>query len=142
MDDDVSLAALIEYLSVQEDVLAAYIFGSQASGKARPGSDVDVAVLLSQEDSFVRFERRLRLGNEAEDAIGRSVDLIVLNDASPLLRHQVFRHGQLLYERDQRARVEFEVRAGQMYADLKPMRQFFQQALFREIKEVGLGGRR
>lgn len=142
MDDGVSVAALIEYLSAQEDVLAAYLFGSQASGKAQPGSDVDVAVLLSQEDGFVRFERRLRLGNEAEDAIGRPVDLIVLNDAPPLLQHQVLKHGWLLYERDQRARVEFEVRAGQMYADLKPMRKFFQQALFREIKEVGLGGRR
>jgi predicted nucleotidyltransferase len=142
MDDGLSVAALIEYLSAQEDVLAAYLFGSHATGKARPGSDVDVAVLLSQKDSLVRFERRLRLGNEAEDAIGRPVDLIVLNDAPPLLQHQVLKHGRLLDERDQRARVEFEVRAGQVYADLEPMRKFFQQALFREIEEVGLGGRR
>ena len=135
--------ALREYLVSQSDVVAGYIFGSMAQGRARPGSDVDVAVLLSDDlDGEARFVRRLRLGAEVEEAIGRRTDLVVLNDAPPLLQHQVLKHGRLVFERDRAARVEFEVRAGKIYADLKPMRRFFQEALFREIQEVGLGGRR
>lgn len=138
----VDVMALTEYLATQQDVMAAYLFGSRATGRARAESDVDVALLLNEEDSFARFERRLQLMVEVSDVCGREADVIVLNDAPPLLQHQVLKHGRLLYERDRRARIEFEVQAGKVYADLEPMRRFFRQALSREIKEVGLGGRR
>ena len=141
-DDEVLVAALHDYFSSQQDVIAAYLFGSRVAGKARPDSDVDTAVLISEEDGVARFERRLRLMSEVSEVCGREADVVVLNDAPPLLQHQVLKHGRLIFERDRAARVEFEVRAGKIYADLKPMRRFFQQALFREIKEVGLGGRR
>jgi predicted nucleotidyltransferase len=137
-----NIEALVNCLAAQPDVLAAYLFGSYATGKARPESDVDVAVLLSGTDEMERFERRLRLMGEVEEALGRRpADVVVLNDAPPLLAHQVLRHGRLIFERDRAARVEFEVRAGQVYTDLAPMRQFFREALFHEVKEAGLGGR-
>lgn len=60
--ESVSLTdALRSYFAGQSDVVAAYLFGSQATDKARPQSDVDTAVLLSEEDDFIRLERRLRL---------------------------------------------------------------------------------
>jgi predicted nucleotidyltransferase len=137
------MPSLLEYLAAQPDVVAAYIFGSVAQGRARPQSDVDIAVLLAADlDEETRFDRRLRLGWEVERLIGRQTDLVVLNDAPPLLQHQVLKHGRLIFERDRAARVEFEVRAGQIYADLKPMYDFFTEVLFKEIREVGLGGRR
>lgn len=134
---------LVAYLAAQPDVVAAYVFGSVAQGRARPQSDVDIAVLLAADlDEEARFDRRLRMGWEVERIIGRQTDLVVLNDAPPLLQHQVLKHGRLIFERDRAARVEFEVRAGKIYADLKPMYDFFKAALFQEIREVGLGGRR
>jgi predicted nucleotidyltransferase len=136
------MAALTEYFARQPDVVAAYLFGSHVSGKARPESDVDTAVLLSEEDGVVRFERRLRMMSEVSEVCGREADVIVLNDAPPILQHQVLRHGRLIFERDRRARVEFEVRAGKVYADLKPMYDFHTCDLLQKIKEVGLGGRR
>jgi hypothetical protein len=96
---------------------------------------------LRGEDSVERFDRRLRLMSEVSDVCGREADVIVLNDAPPLLQVQVLKARRLLYERDHQARVAFEVRAGQVYADLEPHREFFRQVLFREIREVGLGGR-
>ncbi|MDI6793902.1 MAG: nucleotidyltransferase domain-containing protein [bacterium] len=134
------VAALRGYFAAQPDVIVVYLFGSQVTGRTQADSDVDVAVLLKEEDDFIRFERRLRLGNELEKIVGQPVDLIVLNDAPSLLVHQALKEGDLVFGRDREAQIEFEVRAGQMYADLKPMRRFFQQALFQEIKEVGLGG--
>jgi predicted nucleotidyltransferase len=142
VDTSPNIDALVSCLAAQPDVLAAYLFGSYATGRARPESDVDVAVLLSETDDLERFERRLRLMGEVEETLGRRpADVIVLNDAPPLLAHQVLKHGRLIFERDRAARVEFEVRAGQVYTDLVPMRQFFREALFHEVKEAGLGGR-
>jgi len=135
-----NVGRLVDYLATQPDVVAAYLFGSHATGKARPQSDVDVAVLLSQTDGFERFERRLRLMRDVEEAIGRRADVVILNDAPPLLTHRVLKEGNLIFEHDQAARVEFEVRVGQVYTDLAPMRHFFREALFREIQGRGLGG--
>lgn len=134
---------LKEYFAGQPGVLAAYVFGSVATGRARPESDVDVAVLLREDlDKEARFFEGLRLGAEVEGLLRRPTDLVVLNDAPPVLQHQVLTHGRLVFERDRAARVEFEVRAGKIYADLKPMYDFFTQDLFQKIKEVGLVGRR
>jgi len=143
IDTPLDVEALVNCLSGQPDVLAAYLFGSHATGEARPESDVDVAVLLSETDEMKRFKRRLGLMGEVEEALSRRpADVVVLNDAPPLLAHQVLRHGRLIFERDQGARVEFEVRTGKVYADLQPMYEYHSQDLFEKIREVGLSGRR
>lgn len=135
-------AGLVAFLGTQPDVIAAYLFGSLAQGRATLGSDVDIAFLLSPADPESLWERQLQLIGEIERFADGQVEVVILNAAPPILQNQVLRYGRLLYERDRRARVEFEVRAGQVYADLKPMNNFFAQALLKEIKEVGLGGRR
>jgi dTDP-4-amino-4,6-dideoxygalactose transaminase len=54
----------------------------------------------------------------------------------------VLAHGRLIFERDRAARVEFEVRASKVYADLQPMYEYHGRDLFQKIREVGLSGRR
>jgi predicted nucleotidyltransferase len=134
---------LITFLATQPDVVAAYLFGSLAEERAMPHSDVDIAILLTDgSDSMAVGDRQLQLMGELERFAGREVDVVILNTAPPILQNQVLRHGRLLYERDRRARVDFEVRAGQIYADFQPARNFFKTALFRETQEGRLGGRR
>jgi len=136
-------AGLADFLSTQPDVVAAYLFGSLAEGRATPHSDVDTAILLAEaSDPTIVGDRQLQLMGELERFADREVDVVMLNTAPPVLQHQVLRHGRLLYERDRRTRVDFEVRAGQVYADLQPMRDFFRRALFQEIREGRFGGRR
>ena len=136
-------ADLPAFFATQPDIVAVYLFGSLAQGQATPRSDVDIAILFADaSDPLEVGDRQLQLMGELERFTDREVDVVILNTAPPILRHQVFLHGRLLYERDRQVRVEFEVRAGKIYADLKPMNDFFTKALLREIKEVGLGGRR
>jgi uncharacterized protein len=136
---------LIAYLSRQPDVSAAYLFGSHAQGRAHPRSDVDLAILIDEErlpPETTLFERRLHLMNVLADFVQKEVDVVTLNDAPPLLCHQVMLHGRLLYEGDQEQRIAFEVRTGKIYNDLKPMYEFFNRELLREIKEGRFGKRR
>lgn|GEM_PF-271443 len=136
-------AGLLAFFATQPDIVAVYLFGSLAQGRATPRSDVDVAILLADaSDPLAVGDRQLQLMGELEQFADREVDVVILNTGPPILRHQVLLHGRLLYERDRQTRVEFEVRAGKIYADLKPMSDFFAQVLLREIREVGLGGRR
>ena len=134
---------LVAFLATQPDVIAAYLFGSLAQGRARPRSDVDTAILFADaSDSLAVGDRQLQLMDELERFADREVDVVILNTAPPILQHQVLQHGRLLYERDRQARVDFEVRAGQIYADLKPMYDFHTKDLLQKIKEVGLVHRR
>lgn len=133
---------LREHFAGHAEVIAAYLFGSQAKGKATADSDVDIAVLLSpdfdlQEHFMYRIERIVEL----EQLCQRPVDVVILNQATLVLRNQVLKYGRLVYERDHRQRVAFEVRSRQAYYDFQPMLALLHRALVRQIKEVGLGGR-
>ncbi|MCX6030231.1 MAG: nucleotidyltransferase domain-containing protein [Chloroflexi bacterium] len=145
-------AGLVAFLATQPDIVAAYLFGSMAQGRAAAHSDVDIAVLLNRiPDGVVcdgeilptgAADRRLALMAEFRRFADREVDVVILNEAPIILQNQVLRYGRRLIESDRRARVDYEVRAGQIYADLKPMYDFQTRDLLQKIKEVGLGGRR
>lgn len=125
------------------EVLAVYLFGSSASRKAGPLSDLDVAVLLDESrlKPGRRFHFRLDLIGEAMGASHRpDVDLVLLNEASPLLAYEVIRGGRLLFERRRQARVEFESRAVGRYLDLKPFYRVSRRYLKKQMLRRGRNG--
>lgn len=141
--EGINLEDIRRFLSTQPDVIAAYLFGSVARGKAGPRSDIDIAVLLEEDlEPFERFERRLRLMADLEALCRSEVDVVVLNDAPLVLQNQVLRHGRLIYERDRQARIAFEVKSRKMYHDWKPWMEFYHRSLVRELKEGRFGERR
>ena len=103
-------------------VIFAYLFGSRARGRPRASSDVDLAVYLSRALSVrARESLRLRLLGEACAALGRDdVDLVILNDAGPLLAFRVIESGKPVFSKDELARVRFEARAMALYYDRLP----------------------
>jgi predicted nucleotidyltransferase len=135
---------LIAFLKTQPDIVAAYLFGSLAQGRATPHSDIDIAVLLKRVPKQLggATDRQLRLMDDFRRFADREVDVVILNIAPPLLQNQVLLYGRLFYERKRDDRIAFEVRAGKIYDDLAPMNAFFTRVLFQDIKEVGLSGRR
>lgn len=88
------------------DVRLAVLFGSVASGRFRPDSDVDVGVSLRP-----GANPPAALGVALERAVGRPVDLVWLDDAPPLLRFEVARRGIVLVERTSHAWADFRARA-------------------------------
>jgi predicted nucleotidyltransferase len=112
--------ALTARLAAEGDVVAAYLFGSQARGTAGPASDVDVAVLFGRRPAATLLAQPFALADELQGLVGRHVDLVVLDTAPPDLIHRVLRDGQLLLDRDPAARVRFEVAARNAYFDLLP----------------------
>ena len=103
-----------------ERIACAYLFGSHARGAARGSSDVDVAVLFSQEPPHTLEGLGLDLVESMEAAIGRRVDLVALNRAPPDLVHRVLRDGILIAENDHERRVDFEVKSRAEYFDVLP----------------------
>lgn len=140
--DDTGKASVRAVLD-RDKVAAAYLFGSQARGNPGPLSDVDLAVWASPElNARQRFELRLRLASAVERALdGQAVDLVVLDDASPLLRHRAWRDGELLLDRDPRTRVRDEARALVEYLDTKPLREQTARGVSNRLAEGRFGRR-
>lgn len=102
-------------------VIAVYLFGSVARGTARPESDVDVAVLIDHAPSPRLGGPRFTLEGDLERALGRRVDLVLLNDAPVDLRARILRDGRLLLDRVPAARIAFEVRTRNEAFDIAPI---------------------
>jgi hypothetical protein len=99
---------------------------------------VDVAVLLGSGVPKERHgEVRVQLIGELMSAFeSNDVDVVILNDAPPLLTYEgVIRGGRLLFEGDRLARIRFEVRAFQEYVDTAPLREVQNQYLKKAIQE-------
>ncbi len=66
----------------ETDLISAYLFGTEAEGRAHGESDVDLAVLVPLDrfpDSAARFEYRLSLSSRLAGGLGgRALDPVVL----------------------------------------------------------------
>jgi predicted nucleotidyltransferase len=100
----------------EKKVSVAYLFGSHAKKTQTPKSDIDIAVLLSEMPKKL-LEYYLYLVNKLSEILGNNVDLIILNTSPPLLKHQVIKHGKIIYSQNEEARVTFEARAQSEYLD-------------------------
>ena len=125
----------------QPEVRLAYLFGSQACGKANALSDVDVAVLLTEGLSVPETgQARLRLLGDLMSALGRDdVDLVVLNRAPVLLRQRVLRDGRLLFATDEQARVSFTEDTYRCYLDHRHMYDVLEETMFGRLREGRFG---
>lgn len=92
-----------------EPIVFAYLFGSTARGAARPGSDVDIAVMVgdavAEED---RLRLVLRLGRLLEQSLRADVDVLALNDAPLRVAGRVLASREVVYSADEPARVRYE----------------------------------
>ena len=106
--------------AVDSRLVAAFLFGSFARGTDSEASDVDIAVLLRTVPPGHLQDLRFILEGSLERALGRTVQVVILNRAPPDLIHRVLRDGRILVDRDRAARIRFEVRARNEYFDLLP----------------------
>jgi predicted nucleotidyltransferase len=123
-----------------EPVAFAYLFGSHARGDARPDSDVDVAVHLT-DDAEAQDYLRLALRYGAELAhraeVGPIDGVVVLNEAPLRLVGRVLAEGRVIHSADDVARVRFEVRMRARALDFEPRAAALDRALLRHMASGG-----
>lgn len=132
-----SLLPQLKELFGRYEVCLAYLFGSQAEGQARPYSDVDIAVLLRPEVPQKRWtERQIELLGELMSLLRRNdVDLVLLNQATPLLAYQVVKYGKVIYEDGSLSATDFAARTLSLYADTAHLRRLKREYLKEWIEE-------
>ncbi len=132
----------VDWLSLLEraEVVAASLFGSRAAGSPRADSDADIAVWLDPSlDPVERLEVGLRLERELAELSDVPIDVVVLNDASPNIRHRALRDGRRLVDRDPRTRMRLETEALIRYLDTQPLRAELARAQDARLTEGRFG---
>jgi len=101
-------------LSCDGNVVAAWIFGSAQGGTVRPGGDIDVGVLFNRKpllDELADLRACLQNALLFDD-----IDLLALNDASPILRFEAV-SGYPVYVTDTERRATFASLTAREYED-------------------------
>ena len=121
-------AAIGDSLCDVPQVAFALVFGSRARGTVHAGSDVDVALGFRHGRRPATHELGA-IVSRIEEAVGRTVDLVVLEDAPPGLAYRVFRDGVAVLVRDRSALVERKARAILEYLDYRPIEEALSKAV-------------
>jgi len=74
-------------------VTRAALFGSAATGRMQPDSDIDILVQIDKDISLLDF---VALKLELQDALGKSVDLVEYDTIKPRLRNSILRHQETI----------------------------------------------
>ncbi|NCO83205.1 MAG: nucleotidyltransferase domain-containing protein [Nitrospirae bacterium CG_4_10_14_3_um_filter_44_29] len=117
-------------------IVSAYLFGSQATGKTGPMSDVDIAVLLKEPRPKGReLMRQMNyLSFRIEEIFKKEVDVIEMNSQGLIFQHNVLRSGNLIYDADPLFRANYVSRLISSYCDFEPTIRFIKKFHLQGIK--------
>jgi len=126
----------LNQLFTQSPVNTAYLAGTLSSRTAFGHlTDVDIAILLMEQiksDQFLDYQLYF-FSELAKRLESDSIDVVILNQASLLLKLQVIKYGQILFSRDEKQRISFETKAVMDYLDFKKLDDIQNQALSRRL---------
>lgn len=122
----------------ENDVVLAYLFGSEARKETHKESDVDIGVLF---DKRVNAKEYLKREGKLISFFGeiypkKEINIINLNIASPLLKQTVILEGILLYVRSEVERISFQIETLREYEEYLRLSDIYSQFLDLKLKSL------
>ena len=108
--------ALKEVLSKKDEIIFAYVHGSFLDGVLL--NDIDIALFL--DDKKIDCEETAyceRSSSELSERIHYTVDVHIMNRKPVGFLHSVFKHGKLVFSRDEELRSDLIERTSMAYMD-------------------------
>jgi predicted nucleotidyltransferase len=125
-------------LEARANVRFALLFGSAATRGPAQARDIDVAVSFTETPSLFDLGA---LANDLDAALGAEViDVIDLDEASTLMRHEVAMVGRPIFTRSREALIEFLARIPLEYEDLRPCLEREGEGLRKAMESVRWSG--
>ena len=122
----------------ENDVILAYLFGSEAKSTSHKESDVDIGVLF---DKKVQFKDYLKKEGKLIEIFSeifpeREINIVNLNIAPPLLKQVAILEGKLLYQKDDLTRILFQIQTLHEYEDYLHLSNIYNQFLELKLKAL------
>ena len=119
------------FFSNKPEIDVVYLFGSAVSGKLHTESDIDIAVLF-QKNKTPSDMQLIEVKADLNVLMGKEVDLISLNQVSPILQMQVIKKGKKIIVQNDKRLSLFIIRAFTDYCDLKIIRRPIEEKILKE----------
>jgi len=113
------------------EVRLAVLYGSVARGTATRRSDVDLGISVVPDTSAIRRRAEAELRKAAE----RSVHVVFLEEAPPLLRFEISKDGVLLFQKEDHLWTDFKAKAMVDWWDWAPIAKQIEGAAIRRLRE-------
>ena len=119
---------IISVCKNRKEIIAAYLFGSRASGEGKKTSDVDIALLLDDREAnnFQYLEFKVTL----ERVLNKNVDLIILNQAGEILKHQIRKYNKIICESNPKMRKQWEILSRKLYQGFLYLHNIYMKKLY------------
>ena len=116
---------ILNYFTKRPEVMALYIFGSFDTPFERADSDIDIAVLVSNENKKELDILKDEYYYASPSFSMRTIDIVTLNAAPTYLKHRILKTGRILIDKNPSLRKEFTARVVQEYFDYKPIEDLY-----------------
>jgi predicted nucleotidyltransferase len=133
--------ALNGFFTNRKEVVLAYLFGSIMERRSRPIHDIDIAVLVAP-DQLKSFDQADPYGYNAQMNVRLAhllqcdkIDLVILNQAPPLLLREVIGKGKVIYSTTEVERIKFEAAALKKHADTAQLREIKRMYMRKRIEK-------
>jgi predicted nucleotidyltransferase len=115
------------YCSSKPEVSLVYLFGSAANRKSGTPNDIDVAILTDPQkmggSKKSPYGYTAHLISALTNFLSYPADVVLLNDAPPVMLKHVISTGRMIFCRNEKERINFEVKSLMKYADTAHLRQ-------------------
>jgi predicted nucleotidyltransferase len=126
---------IVRFFESRPEIVAVYLFGSRARGRAKETSDVDLAVLIDPNAKIDRLELKRDMMIGLSGVLRKEIHPVILNSAGELLSAQVFKYGKCLYNREPGILSRFRTVQYSKIADFAYLRNIMQKGFTRKIME-------
>jgi len=139
LEKETLISRLEEFFTSREYVELAYLFGSTAEDNRGPLSDIDIGVYLSSKHTKgERIDKRLELTAELASFLKTdSIDLVIINDASPVINFEIIKPNSPIFIRNEDLRLEVEQKVMSRYLDRKYHEDLLNKIFLERIEEKG-----
>lgn len=114
------------------NVAIIYLFGSQIHGHTTPMSDTDIGIVFKRDevlkDATVLYTNLYDILTDIFPG-PQEVDIVFLQQTSPLFQYEVIKHGKVLYETDPLFRANYEEQIAMEYMDFEPVLHQYSEGL-------------
>ncbi len=108
------------------------LYGSRARGNYSNDSDLDLAFLFTEEalQQENTLKLRIKLAGKFEKLLEIETDVVILNEAPPLLKYQVIKYGNVIYTASDFSYNSYYAKTIKEYFDYKHLRKIHDEQLF------------
>ena len=111
-----------EFFIEKTQILAVDLFGSFAKGTQNSFSDIDIAILCDPQNLPSKLDI-LQWREDLNGLLKKEIDLICLNDSSPIIGMQVEQNKIPIIRKDENGYAHYIMKLYSEYAELKELRK-------------------